>query len=140
MLWFWIAFIVVLIAVEAATVQIVSIWFAVGAVGGLIAYACSAPIWAQILVFVAVSSITLAATRPLVKRFSSAHIQPTNADRNIGKTAIVVEAIDNEHGTGAVTIGGLEWTARAADGEKIQKDETVTVQSIEGAKLIVKTK
>ncbi len=138
MLWFWIVLIVALVVIEAVTVQLVTIWFAVGAVGGLIASAFNLDIWLQVLIFVAVSAITLLVTRPLVKRFTKTDKQPTNADRFIGQTAVVTEPIDNIHGKGAVVIGGLEWTARTADGSEVEKDALVTVEKIEGAKLIVK--
>lgn len=139
MLWFWILLIVALVIIEAVTVQLVTIWFAVGAVGGLIASAFNLDIWIQILIFVTVSAITLIATRPLVKRFTKTNKEPTNADRFIGQTAVVTEPIDNIHGKGAVTVGGLEWTARTVDGSTVEKDALVTVEKIDGAKLIVKT-
>lgn len=138
MLWFWILLIVALVIIEAVTVQLVTIWFAVGAVGGLIASAFNLDIWIQILIFVTVSAITLIATRPLVKRFTKTNKEPTNADRYIGQTAVVTEPIDNIHGKGAVTVGGLEWTARTVNGAAVEKDALVTVEKIEGAKLIVK--
>lgn len=139
MLWFWILLIVALVIIEAVTVQLVTIWFAVGAVGGLIASAFNLDIWIQILIFVTVSAITLLATRPLVKRVTKTIKEPTNADRYIGQTAVVTEPIDNIHGKGAVTVGGLEWTARTVDGSTVEKDALVTVEKIDGAKLIVKT-
>lgn len=138
MLWFWIVLITALVVIEAVTVQLVTIWFAVGAVGGLIASAFKLDIWLQILIFVAVSAITLIATRPFVKKFTKSQKEPTNADRIIGQTAVVTETIDNVHGKGAVTVGGLEWTARTSDGSPAEKDTLVTVEKIEGAKLIVK--
>lgn len=138
MLWLWIALIVAFLVIEAVTVQLVTIWFTVGAIGALIANVLHTEIWVQVLVFVAVSAITLLLTRPFVKRFTEQHKVPTNADRYIGKQAVVVEPIDNIHAKGAVTIGGLEWTARTKDGSNIEKDEIVTIESIEGAKLIVK--
>lgn len=138
MLWFWLVLIVALVVIEAATVQLMTIWFAVGAIAGLIACAFKLQIWLQILIFVGVSAVALVATRPFVKRFTKVDKEPTNADRYIGKNAVVVESIDNIHGKGAVTIGGLEWTARTTDGSTVEKDEIVTVESIEGAKLIVK--
>ncbi|MEE0980730.1 MAG: NfeD family protein [Acutalibacteraceae bacterium] len=138
MLWLWIALIVAFLVIEAVTVQLVTIWFTVGAIGALIANVMHTEIWVQVLVFVAVSAITLLLTRPFVKRFTEQHKVPTNADRYIGKQAVVVEPIDNIHAKGAVTVGGLEWTARTKDGSNIEKDEIVTIESIEGAKLIVK--
>ena len=135
MLWFWILLIVALVIIEAVTVQLVTIWFAVGAVGGLIASAFNLDIWIQILIFVTVSAITLIATRPLVKRFTKTNKEPTNADRYIGQTAVVTEPIDNIHGKGAVTVGGLEWTARTVNGATVEKDALVTVEKIEGPQL-----
>lgn len=138
MLWFWLVLVAALVVIEAVTVQLVTIWFAVGAIAGLIASAFELEIWLQVLIFVGVSAVALVATRPFVKRFTHSGKEPTNADRYIGKSAVVIETIDNIHGKGAVTIGGLQWTARTTDGSNIEKDEIVTVESIEGAKLIVK--
>ena len=107
MLWVWIGLIVVTAAVEAATVQLVTVWFAVGGVAGLIAYAAGLEIWLQILIFAIVSAAALAVTRPLVKKFTNGRRMPTNADRFIGEKAVVTEKIENDLSKGAVKIGGL---------------------------------
>ncbi len=138
MLWVWIGLIVVTAAVEAATVQLVPVWFAVGGVAGLIAYAAGLEIWLQILIFALVSAVALAVTRPLVKKFTNGRKMPTNADRYIGEKAVVTEKIENDLSKGAVKIGGLEWTARSVDSETAEVGEQVTVEAIEGAKLIVR--
>lgn len=138
MLWVWIGLIVVTAAVEAATVQLVTVWFAVGGVAGLIAYAVGLEIWLQILIFALVSAVALAVTRPLVKKFTNGRKMPTNADRYIGEKAVVTEKIENDLSKGAVKIGGLEWTARSVDSETAEVGEQVTVEAIEGAKLIVR--
>ena len=138
MLWVWIGLIVVTAAVEAATVQLVTVWFAVGGVAGLIAYAAGLEIWLQILIFALVSAVALAVTRPLVKKFTNGRRMPTNADRYIGEKAVVTEKIENDLSKGAVKIGGLEWTARSVDSETAEVGEQVTVEAIEGAKLIVR--
>ncbi|HAY73724.1 MAG TPA: NfeD family protein [Ruminococcaceae bacterium] len=138
MLWIWIGLIVIFVIVEAATVQLVTVWFAVGGIAGLIAYAFGLEIWMQILIFAVVSAVALAVTRPFVKRFTKGRKQPTNADRYIGQEATVTEPISNELSKGAVRIGGLEWTARTVDNSEVDKGERVTVEAIEGAKLLVK--
>lgn len=138
MLWVWIGLIVVTAAVEAATVQLVTVWFAVGGVAGLIAYAAGLEIWLQILIFAIVSAVALAVTRPLVKKFTNGRRMPTNADRFIGEKAVVTQKIENDLSKGAVKIGGLEWTARSVDSETAEVGEQVTVEAIEGAKLIVR--
>ena len=85
---FWGAAIIVLITIELLTVQLVTVWFALGALCAFFAVMAGAPFWLQLIVFVAVSLIALIATRPLVKKFMVRNIQPTNADRCIGQQAL----------------------------------------------------
>ena len=138
MLLFWIIALVVLIVVEAVTAQMVTIWFAAGAVGAIVAERLGAEVWVQWVVFVAVSAVALIATRPVVKKFTKAKVQPTNADRCIGMVAVVTEEINNVEGRGQVHVNGVTWTARSLDGSIFKKDERVIVERIDGVKLIVK--
>ena len=138
---FWIAALIFFIIIEAVTVGLASIWFAIGAVAALICSLLHGPIWLQVVWFLAVSVATLILTRPLVKKFMSGKTVRTNADRNIGRTAPVTERIDNLAGTGAVRIDGVTWTARTADDEQtVEAGAMVTVLEIQGAKLIVEPK
>ena len=118
----WIAAIVVFGIVEAVTVGLVSIWFVLGAVAGLLAAVLGAALWVQIVLFFVVSIAALAATRPLVQRMLRRDETPTNADRVLGQTARVTETIDNTVPTGAVYADGKTWTARSASGRVIPKD------------------
>ena len=136
----WIALAVIFGVVEAATAQIVTIWFAVGSVGALIANVVGAGTTVQLVVFVAVSILTLIIARPYLKKFTRTEMQRTNADRCIGETAIVTEEINNTQGTGQVKVGGNIWTARSLDSAIIPADEKVIVEKIEGVKLIVSEK
>ena len=134
---FWLALAVFMAIVEASTAQLVSIWFAVGALGGCITSLITDNIWIQIIVAVVVCGITLISTRPLVKRVTNTKKTHTNSDRNIGKTAVVVAEIDNLNACGQVKVGGVVWSARSTSDEVIEKDNKVIVKAIEGAKLIV---
>ena len=136
--WIWLALLIVLIITEIATVQLTTVWFALGAFVSLILAAFGVDsIIIQVIVFVAVSLISLIATRPLVKKYVNAKAQPTNADRCIGQKAVVTEEINNLLSTGAVKINGTLWTARSEKGNIIPENETVTVIKIDGVKLIV---
>lgn len=136
---FWLISMVALFIVEAATVNLVTLWFAFGALGALITSLLGGQLWLQIVVFIAVTIITLIPTRKIAKKyFSKSHHQPTNTDMVIGKSCIVTEDIDNLLATGAVRCLGKEWTARSKNGEKIAAGETVTAVAIEGVKLIVR--
>lgn len=138
MLIFWVVLLILLIVIEAVTAQMVTIWFVAGAAAAIVAERFGAQIWLQWVIFIAVSAVALVVTRPLVKKLTKTKLQPTNADRCIGQTAVVVQEIDNVAGKGQVHVNGVIWTARSADGSVIGKDEKVTVEKIEGVKLIVK--
>ena len=135
---FWVAALVVFLIVEAVTAGLVSIWFVFGSLVALICAALGAAVWLQIFWFVIVSVATLVLTRPLVKRYVDCRSVATNADRSIGRAAVVTERIDNLAATGAVKLDGVVWTARSTDDAvAIETGERVTVRAIEGVKLIV---
>lgn len=135
----WLVAMVALLIVEALVPGLVSIWFVIGALAALIAALLHAPLWLQIVWFLAVSVATLVLTRPLAQRFVNSRTQPTNADALIGHDCVVTEAIDNLAGTGAVKIGGKVWTARSEEeNTRFATGDVVTAVRIEGVKLIVK--
>ena len=135
---FWVAALVVFLIVEAVTAGLVSIWFVFDSLVALICAALGAAVWLQIFWFVIVSVATLVLTRPLVKRYVDSRSVATNADRSIGRAAVVTERIDNLAATGAVKLDGVVWTARSTDDAvAIETGERVTVRAIEGVKLIV---
>ena len=134
---FWIIAMVVFLVIEAVTVGIVSVWFAIGALFAMVTAMLGANLWVQIAVFLVVSAVTLYFTRPLVKKYVNNKVEPTNADMLIGKECRVVETIDNLTGTGAVYVDGKTWTARTVDEEIIPKGQLVKAERIEGVKLIV---
>ena len=137
-MYFWLGAFVVFGVVEAATAGLTSIWFAVGALAALIATALGVQVWLQVTIFILASAAAIAATRPLVRRFAKRRRVPTNADRVLGRTARVTEAIDNLAPTGAVYVDGKTWTARSAGGGPIPSGAMVTVLAMEGVKLIVR--
>lgn len=136
----WVALIIAFLIAEAVTFQLVSIWFSLGSLGGLIANVSGLGFPAQICIFIAISAVSLIATRPLVKKFSKSKIQNTNVDRCIGTDAVVIEEINNLQSTGQVKTDGKIWTARSSDNSVIPEDAVVTVLKIEGVKLIVEIK
>ena len=135
----WLIAMIVLLVVEGLVPGLISIWFALGALAALVSALLHAPLWLQIVWFLAVSIAALALTRPLAKKYINARTQPTNADMMIGKDCVVRESIDNVLGTGAVSVDGKVWTARTeSDETKAQEGARAVVVRIEGVKLIVK--
>ena len=137
----WLAILIVSILVEAGTMGLVSIWFAAGA---LIAWALAmfeVSEWIQCLVFVLVSGLLLFFTRPLVKKYVTPKIQPTNVDAIIGREGVVSEAIRPLEGTGQVKVGGQIWSARTDEQtDCIPEGTIVTILRVEGVKLFVRPK
>lgn len=138
MLIVWIAGIVIFSVFEAVTAQLVSIWFVIGAIAALISYLLGAPLYLQIIVFIAVTILALAITRPLVKKYIYPVKQKTNADRVIGQIGIVTDKIDNLNAVGNVKVDGKIWSARSENSEIILPDTQVEITEISGVKLIVK--
>lgn len=136
---FWFVLLIAFSVIEAVTVQLVSVWFALGSIGALIAAFLGAKFLAQITVFIIVSVICIIATRPIIRKFHSKGVQSTNADRCIGQNAMVIEQIDNMKAQGQVRVNGNVWTARSEDNEIIPVETIVKIVKIEGVKLIVKT-
>ena len=138
MVWAWLIAAVVFGIVEALTAGLVSIWFVAGAAAGLVAAVFDLSVPVQIGAFIVVTAAALAATRPLVKRWTTGKAVPTNADRVLGRTAKVTETIDNDNSSGAVYVDGKTWTARSADGSVIPAGAVVEILRMEGVKLFVK--
>lgn len=133
----WLILLLAFAALEGITVGLTSIWFAAGALAALIAALLHGPLWLQIALFLVVSILCLLAVRPLARKYVNTQVQPTNADRVIGAEARVTEDIDNIQGKGAVSIGGIIWTARSDSDEVIPAGSLVRVLRIEGVKVFV---
>jgi membrane protein implicated in regulation of membrane protease activity len=133
----WLGAAVVFALVEMMTYNLVTIWFALGAVGAFILSLFSVPLWVQVTGFVFISAILLVFTKPLVKRKLDAKKIPTNADRVIGAEALVTQSIDPVNGAGLVKVLGQVWSAKSEDESCIAEGEKVTVKQIQGVKLVV---
>ena len=137
----WLGITIVAAVVEAAVPALVSIWFVPGGLAALICALAGGAVWLQIALFLALSCLALVFTRPLAKRLQKPEPVGTNADRVLGAQGVVTEDIDNLLAQGRVSVLGNSWVARSArPQEKIPAGEQVTVERIEGVKLIVAPK
>ena len=133
----WLVLLVVFLASEAATVSMVSLWFAVSALVALLVALLGGPGWLQGTLFLVISAVLLALLRPIVRRYISPRITATNVDSVIGSTGLVTAAIDNVSAAGQVKLGAMEWTARSTSGQPIPVGTLVKVDRIEGVKAFV---
>lgn len=134
----WLSIFVIMLIVEASTTELVSVFFALGAlIAMVISFIPGVEWWVQLIVFVVVSGATLAALRPLVKKFFNKEKRNTNVDEFIGKKLSVIDL--NNDGVPEVKVNGLIWRIEGVDEEdKFNVDEKVEVVAIKGNKLVVR--
>ena len=133
----WLVLMIAFLFAEAQSVTMVSLWFAAGALGALIAELCGAELWLQIVIFFVLSVALLASLRPLARKYFTPKIVKTNVDSVIGQTGLVTADIDNVTAQGQVKLGAMEWSARSTSGEGIKAGTLVKVDKIEGVKAFV---
>lgn len=134
----WLIVFIVLIIIEASSLNLITIWFAIGALLAMFAALLGVPVYFQVVIFIISSAVMLAFTKPIVQNVLKIKKERTNADKVIGEKCIVIEKIDPINGTGQVKVGGQMWAARSIDDVEIEINEMVEVQEISGVKLFVK--
>lgn len=134
---FWLAAMVIFMAAEAMTVTLVSIWFAVGALGAILVALLGGGLILQVTVFLALAVVLLMGLRGVVRKHFTPRITKTNIDSVIGATGIVITPVNNIAALGQVQVGGMEWSARSTTGSHIPAGAVVKVDKIEGVKVFV---
>ncbi|MBR4098818.1 MAG: NfeD family protein [Clostridium sp.] len=134
---FWLIALVIFAAIEGFTVGLTGIWFAAGSLAALAAAGLGARPLIQVAVCLTVAALSMLLLRPIAKKHLKPRYTPTNADRILGKTALVTEDIDASSGAGLVNISGQVWSARSEDGSLIPAGTEVTILRIEGVKVYV---
>ena len=133
----WLALFILFMIGEGLTVGLTSIWFAAGALAALVCTLVGGPLWLQVTLFIVFSALCLLAVRPMVQKRFNSNVEATNRDRILGAEVMVTEDIHNLQARGAVSIGGLTWSARSEKDVPIPAGTLVRVLRIEGVKVFV---
>ena len=134
----WLIAVIIFLVVELSTVTLTSIWFAAGALAGMLVAMFGVNFVVQIIAFIIVAFGLLYATKPFAKKFIDTKKVSTNADRAIGEKIRVIERVSNFDQTGRAIVHGQEWTVRTEDDNIIiEQGKYVRVLRIAGVKLIV---
>lgn len=136
-IYIWLGLTILFAVVEAISAGLTSIWFALGALAGMISSAIGLSVATQIVIAILVAALSLIFTRRIAKNYFKIGGEKTNADRIIGETGLVIQKIDNIAETGQIKLKGQIWTARAKNAELIEADERVRVVEIVGVRAIV---
>lgn len=133
---FWLAAAVFFLVVEASTVSMTSVWFAIGAAAALLTCLFTDSFRAQALVFIVVSILCLLAFRPLAAKLRQ-KITPTNGDRNLGREATVLTTVTADL-PGRVRLDGVDWNARCVTpGDRLEPGERCRITEIHSTLLLV---
>lgn len=139
-IWIWVAVIAVSLVIEFSTMEMVSLWTAIGGAIALLLAALDVNIEIQLVVFFVVSIALLLGLRKIaVKYLLKNNKQKTGTDLLIGTTHKLKKAITSET-RGSVKINDLDWSAITENGEELEEGTLVEILKIEGNKLIVKKK
>jgi membrane protein implicated in regulation of membrane protease activity len=118
---------------EVASLDLVLLMFAGGALGGMSVALLGLAFPVQLLVFLAVSAALLVVVRPIAKR----HLVDRTPEQidgvavYVGRTAIVSQRVDND--AGRIRLGSDEWSARTQlDGEAYDVGDEVRIVQIAG--------
>lgn len=131
---FWGLAFLVFIVIELATVNLVTIWFAVGSLITLFVSLYVDSEITQIIIFIIASLVSLVVTKPIASKLKIRNIEPTNSDRYVGKSGEVTKKITPIE-KGEVKVLGTIWTA--VSDETLEVGEEIKVKKIDGVKLIV---
>ena len=137
----WTAILIIAVVFEMMTPQLVSIWFAAGAVIALVLSAFGLPIWVQVLVF-AVSSLTLLLIiKPIINKKAKQDSEGVTvaAESLVGEEAVVTKDILAD-GVGEIKERYEHYSAVSLDNEPIMQGEKVVIVELRGNKVVVKKK
>ena len=132
----WLTAFVVLIGIEAATMTLCTIWFAIGALVSFFLTLAGVGKYGQLAAFFAVSCVLFFFTRPVALRYVNQKTVKTNVDELIGKKAVITEDVDNDRAAGTAVLDGREWTARSADGSVIEAGALAEIMEIQGGEVV----
>ena len=132
----WLSLLVAFLILEAATVQLICIWFGAGSLAAMVVCVLGGKLWLQILVFFVVSIVLFASLWPLAKKRFKPGLVATNTDALVGKICTVTEDIEPVEG-GRVKVGDVTWRAVCESGARIPAGSQVKILKIQGAKAFV---
>lgn len=131
---FWFVFFLGLLLIEISTINLVSIWFAIGSLVSFIVALFVDSLYIQVFVFILTSIVMLLITKPFIKKVRKRKVQPTNLDRIVGNIGIVTLDIA-PHEKGEIKVDGKRWTA--VSDKKLLVGTKVKVLKIDSVKAIV---
>ena len=126
LLWTLVCVVALILEVSSGTFYLMC--FAIGAVGAVMVSLMGTPLWLQVLVFSAISAVSVFCVRLLlVKCLHPVQKERlSNASALVGRQGVVIEPISAER-PGYVRVDGDEWRAVTAGGAMIERGVNVRI-------------
>jgi membrane protein implicated in regulation of membrane protease activity len=135
--WIWVVLTVVLAVIEALTLGLTTIWFAIAALIMVFLSFLPIPFIVQFFIFLAISAVLLFFTRPIaIEKFKAGRAK-TNVESLAGQHALVTKKI-TEFDKGEVKLNGQIWSAKTEGSAEITEGTKCEVVRIEGVHAGVK--
>ncbi len=138
-LFFWLAAIIIFLFIEAVTIELVTIWLAIGSLFALIvSFFIPEQFFVQFLVMAVSSALMIIFVRRIAVKLLNYKKVTMNVDSFIGKQCVVTQKI-SKFVPGEIKFNGVLWTAYIADEcvEMIEVNSIAKIVRIEGAKVFV---
>lgn len=137
----WIAWLVVALVLGVGELLTLGLFlgpFAVGGGAATVAALAGGGSAVQVVTFAVVTALVFGLVRPVAKR----HLRQPSTTRTgtaalVGRTAVVVRALEGPELAGQVRLDGEVWTARAEGLDPVAVGQVVTVLEIHGATAVV---
>ena len=136
MIWVWSVLFILTLVVEIVTVELVSVWFAVGSLIAFILALCKVCTTVQIIVFLAVSIVLLASLRWVCMKALKNSKEKTNLDSLVGKIFKLTKSIEEEN-PGEIKVNGVIWRVVEKNGELAELGKKVKIVEVQGNKFLV---
>jgi membrane protein implicated in regulation of membrane protease activity len=138
----WVIWLIVAVAFAVGEILNLSFFlfpFAIGALGAAVVALAGAGTPAAFAAFAVLTAVSFAVVRPIAKRHVRMPAQlRTGTAALVGRSAVVLEPIDNDANHGTVRLDGETWTARSYDeDETFATGARVHVIEIKGATALV---
>lgn len=136
MMWIWAAVFVLTLVLEIISVELISLWFSIGALAAFILALCGVSTKIQIIVFLVVSVVLTLSLRWVFMKLLKNAKSKTNLDEVVGKNYLLVKSVSSDE-TGEIKVNDVIWRVVSKNGESIEKGERVKVVEVSGNKFVV---
>ncbi|MFV0381310.1 MAG: NfeD family protein [Breznakia sp.] len=134
----WIVIFFSVCAIEATSLQLVAIWFAIGSFVCVFLAYLGVDIGIQLAIFIIVSIISMLLFRPYALRRLNVNRMKTAPENVIGKNGIVSTHIHGPEYMGRARVEGMDWAILVENKCELHPGDIIKVLRIDGVKLIVK--